>query len=302
MDTNTPIAFFDGKLLPFQEVRLPINDVGFVWGATVTDLCRTIRHEIYRWEDHLERFQQSCRATGIHPPVSAGEITQLASEIVRHNSQLISTHQELSLVMSATPGRLGYYLGESGGIGDGPATFLMHTFPMDFGRYRHLFSEGARLVIPSVRHVPPECVEPRIKQRSRMHWWLADQQAKQVDPKASALLLNSQGHITETAAANFLVVKEGTVMSPMQNEILGGTSLQVVREICGKIDIPFKEQPIQVYDCVTADEAMLTCTSFFLAGVNRINEVQLTWPGPIFQQLLETWSQDVNLDIREQFL
>ena len=46
--------------------------------------------------------------------------------------------------------------------------------PLPFARYRRFFEEGARLVIPSTRHVPAVCVDPRIKQRSRLHWWRAD--------------------------------------------------------------------------------------------------------------------------------
>ena len=37
--------------------------------------------------------------------------------------------------------------------------------------------QGADLVVPADPARPRRCVDPRIKQRSRMHWWLADQEA-----------------------------------------------------------------------------------------------------------------------------
>src|SRR5262249_26044128 len=160
------------------------------------------------------------------------------------------------------------------------------------------FQEGARLVIPATRHLPAACVDPRIKQRSRLHWWLADQEARQTDPGAAALLLDDAGHVTETAAADFLVVRGGGAVWPPADTVLGGVSLQVVRELCAGLGIEFAERPLGVYDCLNADEAMLASTPFCLAGVSRINGVALPWPGPVFGRLLEAWAVSIGLDIR----
>src|SRR3989304_158662 len=82
-------------------------------------------------------------------------------------------------------------------------TLVMHTFPLPFERWRHFFTEGAHVVVPWVRHVPPECIDPQMKCRSRMHWWLAMQEAARIDPKAVPLCLNLDGHVTETPGAKF---------------------------------------------------------------------------------------------------
>src|SRR5205807_4940650 len=118
-----------------------------------------------------------------------------------------------------TPGPVGYYLGDPGGPGDGPPTLALHTFPLPFAPYRPLFQHGARLVIPPTRHVPASSVDPRIKQRSRLHWWLADRHARATQPGSTALLLDHTGHVTETAASNFLLVLDGAVVSPPRSSI-----------------------------------------------------------------------------------
>src|SRR5207248_1360450 len=82
-------------------------------------------------------------------------------------------------------------------------------------RYRDGIECGATLVVPSVRQLPPVCVDPHIKMRSRMHWYLADREAQRLEPGALALLLDQDGMITETAAANVLFVLEGKVISPL---------------------------------------------------------------------------------------
>ena len=296
----TPLAFHNDRLLPLSDVHIELHDAGFVWGATVTDLCRTVHHQLYRWEDHFARFRRSCRATRIFPPLSEEEITRYAHELVEHNVQNLSAQQDLILVMVATPGPIGHYLGTTST--EAQPTFIMHTFPLPCTRYRHLFEQGAHLVIPPIHHIPQTSIDPRIKQRSRLHWWLAEQEAKRIDPQASALLLDESGCITETAAANVLLVRDDIVMSPREGCILDGVSLQVVRELCAQLGIRWQERDLSPYDCTNADEAMLTSTPYCLAGVSRINDMPLPWPGPITQRLLHAWSEEIGLDVRAQIL
>jgi branched-chain amino acid aminotransferase len=295
-----PLAYLHKRLLPQSQAALPLHDAGFVLGATVTDLCRTVRHCLYRWDDHFARFRHSCRAARIYPPLSENDITRAAHDLVAHNAALLQPHEDLALVVFATPGPVGYYGGTDTGAGDAEPTFGMHTFPLPFRRYRRLFQEGAHLVTPSTRHVPAVCIDPRIKQRSRLHWWLADREVHAHHPGAMAVLLDGAGHLTETAAANVLVVKGGTVLSPPRDTILGGVSLLVVEELCGALGIPFAERPLTVYDAQTADEMLLTSTPYCLAGVSRFNGLPLPWPGAILGRLLTAWGEQLGLDIRGQ--
>lgn len=299
---SEPLAYLDGRLLPYREARLPLHDAGFVMGATVTDLCRTVRHRLYRWSDHLARLRRSCRSAHLTIPFPDDEVTRLAEELAAHNARLVAAEQDLALVLLVTPGPIGYYAGLPGAAGEAPPTFAMHTFPLPLARYRRLFEQGAHLVVPSTRHVPAVCVDPRLKQRSRLHWWLADQEARRVDPAASALLLDPNGFVTETAAANLLLVRQGRVLTPPRHAVLEGVSLRVVEELCGPLGIPFEERPLRLHDCLNADEAMLASTPYCLAPVGRINGVSLPCPGPVFERLLKSWNISLGIDLRRQIL
>ncbi len=297
---STPLAWFNGRLVPQAEAALPLHDAGLVLGATITDLVRTFRHRLFRWPDHLHRFRASCRLACVPLPAGDQELTEQAEQLVEHNAALLPAEHDLALVLLATPGPIGWYLGQAGGPGDGPPTLVLHTFPLPLARYARLFREGARLVVPSVPQVPPCCVDPRIKQRSRLHWWLAEREVHAQAPGASALLLDQDGLVTETAAANFLIVRSGQVVSPPRSRILGGISLQVTEELCRERGIPFREQPLRLDECLSADEAWLCSTPYGLAGVRQINATVLSWPGPLYQELRQAWDQCVGLNIEEQ--
>jgi branched-subunit amino acid aminotransferase/4-amino-4-deoxychorismate lyase len=299
---SEPQVYWNGRFLPQGEARLPLNDAGFVWGATVTDLCRTFRQQPYRLADHLQRFRQSCRLAAVPLAATDAELTAAATELVRCNGAFLGPHQELALVFLATPGPIGYYLGEPGGAGDGPPTLIVHTFPLPLGRYARWLREGARLVIPAVRHLPAVSVPPQAKVRSRLFWWRAEQEAHAADPAASALLLDPEGFLTETAAANHLLVRGGAVLTPRRERVLPGISLAVVEELCRDLGLPFAEADLRREDLATADEALLTCTSFCLAPVAAVDGRPLACPGPIFERLLAAWSDRVGVDVRAQIL
>ncbi|MCI0464716.1 MAG: aminotransferase class IV [Gemmataceae bacterium] len=299
---SEPLAYLEGRLIPQAEACLPLHDAGVVMGATITDLCRTVRHRLYRWPDHLARFRRSCRSAHIRLALPDDELTRRAEELTAHNASLLRPGQDLALVLLATPGAVGYYAGLPGAAGDAPPTFAMHTFPLPLARYRALFEDGARLVVPSTRHVPAVCVDPRLKQRSRLHWWLAEREARLTDPTASALLLDLDGYITETAAANLLIVRAGQVLTPPRHSVLEGVSLLVVEELCAELGIPFAERPLRLHDCLNADEAMLASTPYCLAPVGRINGSPLPCPGPVFERLLARWGETIGLNIRQQIL
>ena len=299
---SEPLAYLNGSFLPQYQANLPYHDAGFVMGATVSDMCRTFRHRLFRWPEHLARFRRGLEATGIDPDEGDKQITKLAEKLVEHNVGLVKPNQDLALVLFATPGPIGYYVGQPGAAGEAPATIGMHTFPLPVERYRPFHLQGIHLVVPDTRQVPVQCVNAQIKQRSRMHWWLAHKEAQAKEPGSQALLPDLDGHVTETAAANFLIVRKRTVISPPWKNILEGISLLVVRELCGELGIGFEEDKLTINDCLAADEAFLTSTPYCLAPVSRLEGKPISWPGPILQRLLAAWSEKVHMDIRGQIM
>lgn len=303
---SEPLVYIRGRLLPASQANLSIFDYGIVLGATVTDLLRTFHQRPYRLEDHVRRFYDSCKYARIAPPISAEETAEITRELVRNNAELARPDTELAIVYFITPGENLVYAGSAAAAGSKlTPTFCIHSFPLPFELFRGFFEKGLHLVTPSTRHVPPECVDPKIKNRSRLHWWLAEQEAKLADPGAMPLLLDLQGNLTETSGSNLLLVKDGTVYSPAPRNILLGISRKVVIELCQQLGIAFVERDLQVHDAITADEAFVTTTPYCMAPVTRFNGVPVgdgSVEGPVYTRLLNAWSEAVGVDIRGQVL
>jgi branched-chain amino acid aminotransferase len=300
-----PVAYLRGRMLPVSEAAVSIYDFGVVLGATVTDLLRTFGQKPYRLADHVRRFYDSCRYARIKPPISPDETTGITNELIGRNAA-VAGGRELAIVYFITPGENLIYAGSATAAATALVpTFCIHSFPLPFHLFRRFFETGIHLVTPSTRHVPPECVDPKIKNRSRIHWWLAEREAHLADGNAMPLLLDLQGNLTETSGANCLLVKNGTVYSPTPRNILLGISRKVVIELCGKLGIPFVERDLQIYDALTSDEAFVATTPYCIAPVTKFNGVTVgdgAVGGPIYKRLLKAWSEEVGLDIRGQVL
>ncbi|GIS59995.1 MAG: hypothetical protein CM1200mP2_22200 [Planctomycetaceae bacterium] len=177
-----------------------------------------------------------------------------------------------------------------------------HTFPLPFELWDQMQTEGLHLVTPSVRQLPGACIDPSIKHRSRLHYYLADREAKRIDSGARAVLLDDQGRLTETTAASLLLVRDNRILSPPSTSVLPSISVAVIAELAGQLDLEFIEQDLRPDDVVQADEALVASTPYCLAPVTRFNDqpVGSGRPGPISDRLLGAWDQLVGLDIRKQ--
>jgi branched-subunit amino acid aminotransferase/4-amino-4-deoxychorismate lyase len=297
-----PLVFLNGNLVPASQAHLAIFDAGVVLGATVTEMTRTFRHVPYRLDAHLERLFRSLKYTRMDVGMTREALGAASRELLAHNAKLVDEEDELGLIHFVTAGEFPVYAGSAGRAARTTPTVCIHTFPMPFELWAEKLETGAHLVTPSIRHVPPQCYDPKMKYRSRMHYYLADKEAQLVDPDASALLLDLAGNITETSGSNFLIVERGTIVSPTLVNTLPGISRATVIELAKQLDIPFEVRDIQVHSVINADEAFTSSTPYCLLPVTKINGLPIGdgQPGPVWRRLMTAWGELVGVDIVRQ--
>lgn len=299
---NESLVFLNNQMVPASQAHIAIYDAGIVLGATVTEQTRTFHKHPWRLSEHLDRLFRSLRYTRMDIGFSKEQLADISHQLIEHNARLLDEADELGLVHFVTAGEYPTYAGISGRPARTTPTVCIHTFRLPFELWAKKMRAGAHLITPSIRHVPPQCYDPKVKYRSRMHFYLADLEARQVDPEASALLLDLAGNITETSTANFLIVERGAIVSPTTVNTLPGVSRGMVVELAAKLGIPFSERDLQVYSAMNADEALLASTPFCLMPVTKINAVPIGdgKPGPMFRRFIAAWSAEVGLDIEKQ--
>ena len=285
--------YLNGDWIPNSELRIPVDDAGFLLGATVTERLRTFRGEVFRMEEHLRRLRRSLDIVGLDSGAIIDQVAGAIPEFLSRNHGKIEAGDDWSVIAFVTPGA----------AGSNRPTVCVHGYPLPFKSWASLYESGLPVVISSIRQLPPNCLPPELKCRSRMHYYLADREATTRKPGARAILLDQDGYVAEATTANVVVFREGEgLVSPPPDHILFGVSLGVVQELAAKIDVPFVTRRLTVEEFCSADEAFLASTSICALPIVECDGRPIGdgRPGAAFRRLLTAWSELVGVDVAAQ--
>jgi branched-subunit amino acid aminotransferase/4-amino-4-deoxychorismate lyase len=297
---NEPIAYLNGKTIPASQIAIGATDAGFIQGVTVAEQLRTFGGKLFRLEMHLARLRRSLEIVGVDPRVSGADFTRIAGEIAAHNHRLLDPADDLGLTIFVTPGVYSAYAATVPSKG---ATVGIHTYPLPFVNWAEKYRTGESLVVTDVMQVPTRCWPPELKCRSRMHYYLADKRAREIEPGARALLLDEEDAVTEASTANILIYRRAQgLISPPTEHILPGVTVAVLEVLAGQMRIPFLHRELYVNDVAVADEVLLCSTSPCVWSVTRLNgrPIGNGQPGPMSRHLRDAWSRMVGFDIESQ--
>jgi branched-chain amino acid aminotransferase len=223
---------------------------------------------------------------------------------VEANDHLFAEDDEHRLMIDVSRGLLGIYQNIDG-LRKGP-NVIIADFPLRWtvASMGTLFETGINMVITSQRAIPASLMDPKIKNRSRLFYLMANIEASQFAGENNwALLLGMDGYITEGTGDNFFIIKDGVVITPEGRDILRGISREyVMSELCGELNIPVIEKNIEAYDVYTADEAFITGTPFCMLPVTSLNGLAIGdgKVGSIFSKIIGRWSENADIDIIKQ--
>jgi branched-subunit amino acid aminotransferase/4-amino-4-deoxychorismate lyase len=297
-----PLAYLNGRWLPLAQAAVSVFDGGFLQGTTVAEQLRTFRGQLFRLDLHLERLARSLEIVGVDPGLPLAELGRIALELAEQNRKLIDPNDDLGVTIFVTPGMSPTYAAVA--KQQGP-TVCVHTQPLSFGTWAQKYDTGESLVVTDILQVPAQCWPAELKCRSRMHYYLADKRAREMEAGARALLLDEHGFVTEASTANVVVYfKDAGLVSPPKEHVLPGVTVAVLEELAGQIAIPFGRRELTVIDVARAHEVLLCSTSPCIWPVTRLNGQPIAdgKPGAMSRRLLDEWSRMVGLDIKAQAL
>lgn len=284
-------AYLNGEWIDDAEIAIPVGDLGFTMGVTVTERLRTFNHQAFRQAEHLRRMHRSLEIIGLQADSLCEEIDAAINALVERNRAQFREGDDWAIVAFATPGS-----------GLGP-TRCVHGFPLSFVDWADQYERGVRLHVSDFRQTPATCWPPELKCRSRMHYYLADLQARDIEPGARALVLDQDGYVGEASTANVLAYRSGEgLVSPRMEKVLPGVSVAVVQELAQHLNVPFVERDLTVEEFMAADEAMLCGTSVCTVPVVSCNGRAIAGgtPGAVYRDILAGWNELVGLDVAAQ--
>lgn len=297
------VVWFNGKFVPESEAKISIYDSALMFGDMVFEMTRSFNKKQFKLREHLERLYASIKYLRIPVPMTLEEMERHCYETVEANDPLFAPDDEHRLMIDVSRGILTIYQGVVG-VHQGP-NVIIADFPLRWtvAGMGKLYDTGINAVITSQRAIPAYLLEPKVKNRSRLHYLMANIEASLFEGENNwALLLDPDGFIAEGTGDNFFIVKNGTIITPEGRNILRGISRAYVFELSERLGLRCVEKNIEPYDVITADEAFMTGTPFCLLPVSSLNGIPIGDEpmGKITRLLIETWSEEVGVDIIAQ--
>ena len=293
-------VYISGRMVPEAEAKISIFDSAIMLADTVTESTRTFRHIPFKLEQHIERLYLSLKLTRIDPGMSAAEMLRTTLEVFEANLDNYAAREDCWIVHNISRGLA--IAGADPTVQVGKATVMIFTQFMDLKPWARFYKDGCHGVTPVSRMVPSQSLDPRIKNRSRLAYTLAEMEAKQVDPAAQSVILDLNGHVAENKGGNIFCISKGVLKTPTTANCLAGVSRATALELARKLGIPTEETVLQPYDLATADEMFFTSTPYCIMPATRFNNLAVGdgKVGPITKRLLAAWSELVGMDIVAQ--
>lgn len=293
----------NGDYVPEDEAKISIYDSALMFGDMVFEMTRSFNKQQFKLRAHLDRLYLGLKILRIPMVLTIDELEEACLLTIAKNEPVFQSNDEHRLMINVSRGPLGIYAP----IFDGKleTTVVIADFPLKWtvsGMAKY-YDKGINSVIPSQRAIPATLMDPKIKNRSRMWYQVANIEVSSVEGDNNwALLIDPDGYIAEGTGDNFFMVKNGVLFTPEGRNILRGISRAYTMELADELGIQCFEKNIEPYDLYDADEAFLTGTPFCILPTTQINGVDIGngQMGPMTKLLLEKWSNNVGLDIVQQ--
>lgn len=282
---SEPYAFIDNEFKKASEAKISILEPTVTKSDAVYDTLSVLNKKIFRFNDHLRRFKNSCADMEIKIPQSDDEIRSIAIECVIRSKY---TNAIFMLI-----GRRGPYLDLSR---RDPRTcrngLIVVVVP-----YYNIFGEektrtGLSISIVSNKRVPKEAIDARTK---NFNWMDLNRGLLEAfkEGSDSAILCTPDGYLSEGPGFNIWIVKDGKLKTPKGN-VLEGITRRSVFELAKMLGFMAEECYLEPIDLETADEAFTCTTAAGITPVTHVNNVPLGngYPGILTEKFLTRYWQE----------
>ena len=276
-----PVAYFKNQFAQFADAQVSIATHALHYGTGAFGGLRGIPNPqdatqilLFRLDRHCQRLSQSAKL--LHYDLPATKIQSVIVDFVKKNQPNKSFYIRPFIYTSD--------------LGISPR---LHNVEKDFAIYGielgdYLSPEGVSCRISSWQRQADASFPLRGKISGA---YITSSLAKTEAVESGfdeAILMNSQGKVSEASGMNIFIVRNGKIFTPgFDQDILEGITRDSILTIANDLGIEIIERPIDKSELLIADEVFLSGTAAKISPVNRIENYKLSQKRPITEKLRE---------------
>ncbi len=274
------ICYLDGQYLPLAEARVSPLDRSFLFGDGAYEVIPVYSRRPFRLEEHIARLGNTLAALRLPDPHSAAQWADMVREVVARNAW-----EDQSV-----------YLQVSRGADDK----RNHAFPAVIRPTVFMMSDAlltppaAQLDsgVAAVSAADFRWLRCDLKTVALLANCLLRQHA--VEQGCAESILFRDGFLTEGAASNIFIVRDGVMLTPPKSHLmLPGITYDVVLELAARHGLPHEVREILEDEVRSADEIWMTSSTKEVLAITTLDgrPVGSGRPGPVGRQM-HAWYQD----------
>ena len=285
---DTP-CYLNGEFSTLKDAKISVLDRGFIFGDGVYEVLPAYAGKLFRFRQHMARLNRSLAELRIANPLMSDEWLSIAHKLIADYADATGGETEKSNQL--------IYIQVTRGV-------ALRDHPMLPGLTPTVFIMVNPMKLPSVeqRTQGVACVTADDFRWEKAHIkttsLLGAVFSRQISFDAGALetVMFRGDHLSEAAASNVWVVKNGQVAGPPNDQlVLEGIRYGLIEEMCRASGIGFELRRITRAEVLEADELMLSSATKEVLPVTRLDGkvVGSGLPGPVYAQLYAAYQQAI---------
>jgi D-alanine transaminase len=272
-------VYINGDFLPEEDACVSVLDRGFMFGDGVYEIIPAYGRRPFRFEEHLQRLQNSLDGIRINNPHSAEEWQYLIQKVIDANE---GEDQSVYLQITRGAAKRNHAFPS-----DVKPTVLIMSNPLTTPDAQILQTGVAAITTEDIRwiycHIKAICLLPNVLLRQ-----------KAIEAQSAEAIMIRDGLATEGAASNLFIVHDGILRTPPKGPLLlPGITRDLVLELAAENNIPYEEANILEADLSRAEEIWLTSSTKEILPVTQLNgnPVGSGKPGLLWERLYGLYQQ-----------
>jgi D-alanine transaminase len=275
------IAYFNGKFLPKDDIKISPDDRGFLFGDGVYEVIRWYEGFFYDMESHLSRLKRSLRELRINWP-EVELLPSISMELIKQN-KLENTPTMIYLQVTRGAAKRTHHFPSP----EVPPTIYVNAW--GFVPDNQYKETGIKVMLKEeIRWSRCD-----IKSISLLANTISFQEACENGLKECIFVRN--GLITEGSHSNIFFIIDNTLFThPESNYILSGVTRKNVLRIAQELGIKIREEAVPENRIRFIQEAFISNTSFEIMPVIDLggNQIGKGTPGPITGMIIAKFNSE----------
>tara|TARA_R110000782_G_scaffold247075_1_gene333768 strand:- start:3893 stop:4732 length:840 start_codon:yes stop_codon:yes gene_type:complete len=247
-------VYLNGEYKPLAEASIGVLDRGFTFGDGVYEVIPVFNRTIFRFDEHMQRLENSLDAIFMENPHSSAEWLAIFEKLIE-----TVEHSEQSIYLQITRGASERDHDLS--LADNPTIFVMS---------RAIAKKDLSVGIKAITHDDIRWQYCDIKAITLLPSVLLRHKAKLQGAKEAILI--REGYITEGAASNVFICRNDEIFTPPKNKhVLPGITRDLVVEILASHKISYFEAMFTEEELLSADEIWITSSTWEIVPVTQLN-------------------------------